>query len=83
MFIIMKKKYRTRVYKIYPDNEQIIQLNKHFGHNRFVWNKLLEFINNTYRDYKEGIIDKPYSINYQSLDLIVTQMKHTWTFLNE
>jgi len=77
------KRYLSRKYKLHLNDVQKEILEKHFGHNRFIWNNLLHLINNQYEDYKNKLIDKKPNINYQSLDLIVTQMKQEFDFLYE
>lgn len=54
--LIVKKGYK---YRFYPTNEQKDYLNQVFGANRFVWNKLVELINNEYKLYQEQLKLEP------------------------
>lgn len=39
--------------RIYPTEDQINHLNKQFGCNRFIWNKLLEYSQKYYQETKQ------------------------------
>jgi len=77
------KRYLTRKYKLHLNNEQKQMLEIHFGHNRFIWNKLLELNNQAYNDYRNGLTDEKTNVNYQYFDKIVTQLKKEYKFLKE
>lgn len=42
-------------YRIYPNNEQIQQLNQNFGNARFVFNYFLDLKQKAYKESKESI----------------------------
>lgn len=44
--------------RIYPTKNQIIRLNKQFGCNRFIWNKLLEYSKEYYQEAKQRANDE-------------------------
>ncbi|HWR25627.1 MAG TPA: helix-turn-helix domain-containing protein, partial [Methanosarcina sp.] len=46
---------RGNRYRIYPDKEQKVLLEKHFGSTRFVYNKLLEIKSHLYKKFRISI----------------------------
>ena len=71
--MIINKAYK---YRIYPTKEQTIFLNKTFGSCRFIYNKMLEYRINDYKENK----DKE---NYKFKKLTVTEVKKQFSFLTE
>lgn len=71
--MIINKAYK---YRIYPTKEQTIFLNKTFGSCRFIYNKMLEYRINDYKENK----DKE---NYKFKKLTVTEIKNQFPFLTE
>ncbi len=67
---------RAFKYRLYPNKEQIIKFNKHFGACRYIYNWALE---NKIRTYKEG--DK--SISRFTLNKEITELKQSKKWLQE
>ena len=42
-------------FRLLPDKEQEIIINKTFGCTRFVWNKLLEYTDKYYKEHKKTV----------------------------
>ena len=58
----MNKAYR---YRLYPDREQAVLINKTFGYVRFVYNKMLaerKMIYEVYHDDREALKQQKYSL---------------------
>ena len=62
----MLKAYKFR---LYPTKEQIVKLNMHFGHTRFVYNYFLEYSKSQYNDGNKT--------NYNDWSKALTQLKRT------
>jgi putative transposase len=67
-------------YRIYPNREQIVLLERTFGCCRFVWNHLLGLNKDLYALYKEGKGDKP-NIGYAQLCLSLTMLKQNMDYI--
>lgn len=72
----MLKAYKFR---IYPTDEQIEKLNKHFGHTRFVYNEFLKFAKNAYKNTKTSFV------NYNTWAKVLVALKKTekYQWLND
>jgi putative transposase len=66
----------TYRFRLYPNKEQIVRLNQHFGHCRFVYNHFLNQSINKYHEEK-----KTQTFNQNSADLTILKKELTW--LNE
>ena len=63
--------------KAYPNHEQRQTLFCMFGNQRFVWNQMLNMLNERYENNKKSIFPSSYE-----LDLYVTQLKREYSFLS-
>ena len=63
--------------KAYPNCEQRQTLFCMFGNQRFVWNQMLNMLNERYENNKKSIFPSSYE-----LDLCVTQLKREYSFLS-
>lgn len=63
--------FKAYKFRIYPTDEQIEKLNKHFGHTRFVYNKFLEFAKNAYKNTKTSFV------NYNTWCKVLVALKKT------
>lgn len=64
--------------RIYPNKEQREQFNQNFGSVRFVYNNILERLNNLYKLYP-GM----YKLNLKLVNELLKQLKVEYSFLNE
>ena len=63
--------------KAYPNCEQRQTLFCMFGNQRFVWNQMLNMLNERYENNKKSFFPSSYE-----LDLCVTQLKREYSFLS-
>ncbi|HEY5525053.1 MAG TPA: IS200/IS605 family element RNA-guided endonuclease TnpB [Clostridium sp.] len=63
-------------YRIYPNKEQTIMLNKSFGCNRFIFNYFLNYKNKQYKETKK-------SASYKECSSILTSLKSNFQWLKE
>ena len=63
--------------KAYPNHEQRQTLFCMFGNQRFVWNQMLNMLNERYENNKKSVFPSSYE-----LDLCVTQLKREYPFLS-
>ena len=66
---------KTYKYKLLPDEEQTVLLNKHFGSIRFVYN---HFLNERIREYKDNDNSINYYDNAKSLTLLKKEDDYKW-----
>ena len=71
---------KTLKVRLYPDENQRILLEKHFGSCRFVWNHFLEVRNKYYIEHKN---DKKKSLSAFDTMKMLTPLKKELTWLNE
>ena len=74
--------HRSYNFRIYPNATQQVLLNKHFGHNRFVWNYFLNARTEFYKSNKD--LDKK-GLNYYDTAKLLAELKNTdeFNWLNE
>ena len=66
--------------RLYPNEEQTVLLEKHFGACRFVWNHFLEVRNKYYAEHKN---DKKKGLSGFDTMKMLTTLKKELTWLNE
>jgi putative transposase len=71
---------KTLKVRLYPDENQRILLEKHFGSCRFVWNHFLEIRNKYYAEHKK---DKKKGLTAFDTMKMLTALKREITWLNE
>ena len=64
--------------RIYPNREQKEQFSRNFGSVRFVYNNILERLNNLYKMYP-----KQYKLNLKLVNELLKQLKAEFSFLRE
>ena len=64
----MKTIHKSYKFRIYPTKEQEVLLSKHFGHCRFVFNRMLS-------DRKEKYHNEKTSLNYYDNARTLTELK--------
>ena len=64
--------------RIYPNKKQEIQFHKNFGSVRFVYNNILERLNNLYKKYPGK-----YILNLKLINEFLKQLKQEYPFLKE
>lgn len=62
------KQYKTYKFRLYPNEEQSVLINKTIGCSRFVFNHFLELWNTTYKETKKGL-------SYGKCSAIIPKMK--------
>jgi len=62
--------------RIYPNQEQIEHITLNFGANRFVWNQMLDMIQQRYENNPESTFLSAYSLNY-----LLPQLKKEYSWL--
>lgn len=75
---VIKKMYKGVECKIYPNQAQIKQIHMTFGHTRFVWNEMLNMLQQRYQNNPKALIPKGYA-----LINLLTQMKREYTWLKD
>ena len=63
-------------YRIYPNKEQTIMLNKSFGCNRYIFNYFLGYKSTQYKESKN-------SISYKECSSLLTSLKSSYEWLKE
>lgn len=63
-------------YRIYPNKEQTIMLNKTFGCNRYIFNHFLNYKNEQYKETKK-------SVSYKECSSLLTSLKYNLEWLKE
>jgi putative transposase len=71
---------KTLKVRLYPDENQKVLLEKHFGSCRFVWNHFLEVRNKCYADHRN---EKKRGLSSFDTMKILTALKKEITWLNE
>jgi len=71
---------KTLKVRLYPDEDQKVLLEKHFGSCRFVWNHFLEVRNKYYAEHKD---DKKKGLSAFDTMKMLTALKKEVTWLNE
>ena len=74
--------HRSYNFRIYPSASQHEQLTRHFGHNRFVWNRFLGIRKKFYEEHKDA---EKKGLNYNDTAKLLTELKSTegYEWLNE
>jgi putative transposase len=72
----------TYKFRLYPNEEQVVLLAKHFGCNRFVYNHFLAERINYYMEHKESDAEKK-SLNYYDQAKKLTELKKEYIWLKE
>src|SRR5699024_708961 len=75
---VIKKMYKGVECKIYPNQAQIKQIHTTFGHTRFVWNEMLNMLQQRYQNNPKALIPNGYA-----LINLLTQMKREYTWLKD
>ena len=70
--MLIKKSYKFR---LYPNQDQIILMSKHFGATRFVWNHFFALRKNAYLENKEHL---SYYDNAKALTLLKKDSRFEW-----
>src|SRR5699024_5511812 len=73
---VIKKMYKGVECKIYPNQVQIKQIHMTFGHTRFVWNEMLNMLQQRYQNNPKALIPKGYA-----LINLLTQIKREYRWL--
>ena len=63
-------------FRMYPDDEQKLLIEKHIGSCRFVWNHFLDFRNKRYVETGKGM-------SYRDMSIILPKLKNEKEWLNE
>jgi putative transposase len=75
--------HRSYNFRIYPNVSQQALLTRHFGHNRFVWNRFLGIRAEFYKLNKDSDVKK--GLNYNDTAKQLTELKSSegYEWLNE
>ena len=68
--------FKAYKFRLYPDEEQQILLEKHFGSCRFVWNHFLDSRNKRYVETGKGM-------SYKDASVLLPALKEEREWLNE
>ncbi|MCL5881096.1 MAG: transposase [Candidatus Thermoplasmatota archaeon] len=68
--------FKAYTFRLYPDEEQQILLEKHFGSCRFVWNHFLDFRNKRYVETGKGM-------SYRDMSVLLPALKEEKEWLND
>lgn len=71
--------------RIYPNRKQILQLQQMCGNSRFLWNTLLDMLNNRYELHKNEAKEnrKHVMLNTYQMNYLLPQLKQEYIFLKE
>lgn len=64
--------------KIYPNQKQEDVIQKTFGHTRFIWNQMLDMLNERYQNNKDLKM-----LSYSTLSSLIPQMKREYAWLKD
>jgi putative transposase len=75
--------HRSYNFRIYPTASQQALLARHFGHNRFIWNRFLGIRKQFYEENKDSDVKK--GLNYNDTAKLLTELKSAedYEWLNE